>query len=53
VKYLSLKAWELGRFRTPLVAVVAAEFWCELNGLRRTIEKTLNGPAAERAVRKR
>lgn len=53
VKYLSLKAWELGRFRTPLVAVVAAEFWCELNRLRTTIENKLNRPAAEGTERKR
>lgn len=52
-KYLTLKAWELGRFRTPLVAVVAAEYWCELNALRDMIDNTLVGRGACQERRER
>ena len=52
-KYLTLKAWELGRFRTPLVAVIAAEYWCELNALRHMIGNMLDGRGTGGGTRKR
>ena len=38
-RYLSLKAWELSRFRTPMVVALAAEMWCELNDIDITPRK--------------